>query len=135
MAANRYSGDLRIRVAYIDAKPGDVYSDGTLRDRNGKYRCHIRPIGNRFVHTTVYVGAPAVLSHAVDSPEAFDSAAHAALSFALNDGWPVEAHAAWVDNAGWHIGRSPSKAWPTALRMHGAPGDLPPVLDPSNVSK
>jgi hypothetical protein len=101
MATMRYSGEIRIRITYIDHAQGGAV---------GYYRCFLR--GPTDVGTTIHAGAPPFLTYAVDSPEAFDAAARAALSFAHNDGWPVEAHAPWVDSTGWHIGRSPAKAWP-----------------------
>jgi hypothetical protein len=77
---------------------------------NGEYRCRIVP--NRTVDVdmaaVIHVGAPAILEHAVDSAEAFDGAAHAALSFASADGWPVDTYAAYDDTiSGWLIRRIP----------------------------
>lgn len=103
MSTIRYCGDITIRVTYLDAY-GETYSDGTIRNRNGKYRCFLRAPGMRSV--TIFVGAPAFLSHAVDCPEAFDEAAHAAISFADDE------HGSWSDHAcpkedgsGWAIER------------------------------
>jgi hypothetical protein len=110
MATMRYSGEIRIRVTYLEPYlAGDKCPAGRSTMSNGEYRCFLR--GPTDMGTTIHVGAPAFLTHAVDSPEAFDAAARVALSFAHNDGWPVEAHAPWVDGAAWHIGRSPAKAW------------------------
>jgi hypothetical protein len=111
MSTMRYSGEIRIRITYLEPYlAGDGAPAGRSTMSNGEYRCFLRePDG---MGTTIHVGAPAFLTHAVDSPEAFDAVARAALSFAHNAGWPVEAHAPWVDGAAWHIGRSPAKAWP-----------------------
>ena len=103
MSTLRYSGEIRIRVTYLD---------GSLTTAP-RYRCFLRGPGD--LTATIIVNAPAYLSHAVDSPEAFDDAAHAALSFAENDDrdWSVHAHAAFkADGTGWHVGRTPSAAWP-----------------------
>ena len=109
MATLRYSGELRIRITYIDWKQSDVFADGTPRNRNGQYRCYLNVADGQ--GKTIYVGAPAHLSHAVDSPEAFDDTARAALAFADDDGWPVESHAAF-DETGYFVGRSKETAWP-----------------------
>lgn len=92
MSSIRYCGSLRIRVTYVEPR-GEMYSDGTLRDVNGTYRCNITPYTENTDIITVYVGAPAFLSHDVDSSEAFDAAASAALAFAADGGWPVDAYA------------------------------------------
>jgi hypothetical protein len=90
MTAKRYCGGLTLRLTY--------------RDRENDYRCFIAAPG---AWTTIYVGSPAVLRHAVDSPEAFDDAAHAALSFAADEGREfVERLAAYTDS-GWDIRRKP----------------------------
>jgi hypothetical protein len=107
----RYSGEIRIRVTYLDV----AYPDTRARLGNGRYRCFLRGPGG--MTTTVIVGAPAYLSRAVDSPEAFDDAAHAAISFAESDDQNTNTHewanaAACKPEGGWHIGRSPSAAWP-----------------------
>jgi hypothetical protein len=70
--AKRYSGNLTITC--------------TLRDQ-GDYRCTVTPTTGR--SKTVYVGAPAVgfgPGVAYDSPKAYDESAHAAISFALDEG-------------------------------------------------
>ena len=83
MSTYRYSMGVRVRITYIDFDAGNRYNmDGNIRFPNGSYRCFLR-CG---VHTaTIIVGAPAFLSQAVDSPEAFDAAAIAAINFASND--------------------------------------------------
>jgi hypothetical protein len=109
MATLRYSGEIRIRLTYIDPKPGDVYADGTFRNPHGKYRCYLSRENG--ANATIYVGA--VLEHGsgigVDSPEAFDSAAGAAISFAEDEesGWSD--HAAYAeDGSGYCIARKPN---------------------------
>jgi len=109
MSTMRYSGEIRIRVTFIDYVPGDVYSDGTPRHPNGSYRCFLSVVGGS--DATIHVNPPVCRFHAVDAAKAFDEAARAALAFADADGWPVEAHAASIES-GWHVGRSPAKAWP-----------------------
>ena len=111
MSAIRYSGRARIRVTYIDPVVGD-------HNPHGKYRCTITAEGTK-QRAVVLFGA--TLEHGsgigVDSPEAFDSAAHAALSFAddssaeANEQFDSGTYAA-TNDTGWHIGRSPAKAWP-----------------------
>lgn len=101
------------RVTYLEWA-GETFSDGTFRNRNGSYRCFLTAPGGS---TTIHVGAPASLSHAVDSPEAFDAAAHAAIREADNEGGENDTRwgeiAAYdLEGSGWHIGRSPAKAWP-----------------------
>lgn len=97
MSAFRYSGSLVIRLTIVDDR---TFPHATA------YRCSILDAaeGTRYVVT---VGAPAHLTHAVDSPPAFDSAAHAALSFlAVDDCSAVDAnHGAYADK-GWHVSRS-----------------------------
>lgn len=102
--ALRFSGNIRIRITYKDAKPGD-------RAVNGSYRCTLAKLdGARVVdRTLVVVNAPASLSHAVDSSMAYDATAKAALAFAP-DAW-TEGEAAF-DESGFFVGRSPANAWP-----------------------
>jgi hypothetical protein len=71
MSAKRYSGSISIRVTYLD-----YVHTGRL---NGEYRCFLRANNAR---CTIYVGVPASTLLPVDSPEAFDSAARAAIGFA-----------------------------------------------------
>lgn len=105
MSALRYSGDVRVRVTYFDPKSGDVFSDGTPRHPNGSYCCRIVTPGVRGLR--VFVGAPAHLEHAVDSPEAFDCAARAALAFADEElGGDLASHCEF-DDAGVHVRRMP----------------------------
>lgn len=117
MSALRYSGEIRIRVTWIEDTSGPHVAT------HGKYRCFLR--GPSGMATTVIVNAPAYLSHAVDSPEAFDDATRAALSFADRDAEASKragedwTHNSWGDYAasgvggsGWHVGRVPSRAWP-----------------------
>lgn len=120
MSALRYSGEVTIRVTWLD-------TPGRNHERHGgHYRCTLsRMDGAKRVSTTQYVGAPAFLprGEGIDSSAAFDSTAGAALSFASNEetaedddpsGWSdVAAYA--IDGSGWHVGRSKSKAWPTPL--------------------
>lgn len=62
---------------------GHVKINCTYRDRQCDYRCALSIRGKQV--GTQYVGEPRVLDHAVDSPQAYDSAAHAAIVFAIDD--------------------------------------------------
>lgn len=104
MATYRYSGSLRIRLAYSDVDCG--------------YICTIKSVYSRVVRGTesrrvegVFVGEAACLTCAVDSPEAFDDAARAALAYASAD---AQACAAGTLNHGasFHVGRKPQDAYP-----------------------
>jgi hypothetical protein len=106
MSTLRYSGEIRIRVTYLDP----------LWSGNGSYRCYLRGPGG--MATTVIVNAPAFPAHALDAPEAFDDAARAAISCANDDDereglacYEWGALAATTAN-GWHVGRSEARAWP-----------------------
>jgi len=92
MATHRYSGGARLRLTYKDG-PG-----------NGKYHVTITTNTDR---VRLAVNAPAYLTVAVDSPEAFDNAARAAVAFATDgptmraDGRePLSDHAFDWDTAG-----------------------------------
>ena len=76
---------------------------------NGTYVVHISRGGKKL--GTQHVGAPASLSHAVDSSKAYDEAAHAAISFSDGD---VQEHAVMGPSGHWHIGRSIETKWPKA---------------------
>jgi hypothetical protein len=67
--AKRYSGDVVVTMIYRDA----------TRD----YACRVAIPGETRV---VFVGAPKALEHAVDSREAFDQTARAAIAFAEDEG-------------------------------------------------
>ena len=118
MSTLRYSGEIRIRVTYLDVAYDGP--DTRARHGNGRYRCFLRGPGD--LTATIVVNAPAYLSHAVDSPEAFDDAARASISFADHGDENACAHewanaAACIAAGGWHVGRTPSAAWP--------PGEAP----------
>jgi hypothetical protein len=93
--ATRYSGDIKISIVYSDEEQ--------------EYACRLEADGERTEYTTV--GEPKILEHAVDSPEALDTAAHAALSFALDDQRDIMDKAASTDS-GWHVGRTEADRWP-----------------------
>lgn len=99
--ATRYSGTAIIRVTYEDR--GDYKA--SVSDANGNlWRGRI--------------GAPAAgfgPGIAYDSPKAYDSTAHAALSFADEDtdGDVGNAASSDLDGSGWHIGRSKAARYPT----------------------
>lgn len=119
MSALRYSGQIRIRVTYLEPRTGDAHCNGVPLFPHGSYRCFLRgPDGAR---TTIVVGAK--IEHGsgigVDSPEAFYDAARAAIAFAEDDAGGKHCArfdwSAWcaytADGSGCYVGRSPSKAW------------------------
>jgi len=80
----RYSGRIAMRV---------VLREG-MRD---EYHVSIKlPNGDR---ETVVVGAPAHMRIAIDSPQAYDDAARAALAFAEHDGLDVAEHAEFDESS------------------------------------
>lgn len=91
--ALRYSGAVTIRVTW-----NDRYYNASVSS-NGR---------NLWFGT---VGAPKSSKIAADSPEAYDAAAHAALSFANNESEAGEL--AWSDGRGWDITRKPDRVGPT----------------------
>jgi hypothetical protein len=109
--ALRYSGSLKITVAFDD--------------RRSAYKASVSFKGRSF--WSGYVGratiAPARL--AVDNPVAYDDAAHAALSFALNDhaetptGYTVD-QLAEPSGYGWAISRSAARSNPSPARRRPA---------------
>ena len=74
MATVRMSGNARVRLRWDD--------DASV------YRASVSVEGRQLV--TYSIGAPAVLERAVDSPEAFDATARAALTFALAEKLDVD---------------------------------------------
>jgi hypothetical protein len=89
--ATRYCGALRISVTWSDAA-GEYKA--TVHTSDGRWQGGVR--------------APAVLQAAVDSPEAYDGAAHAAVTFAVEESHCahlVEDAAVNVDGSGWLIER------------------------------
>jgi len=67
-----------------------------------QYKCALSVSGKK--RGTQYVGIPRSLSHAIDSAMAYDDAAHAAVSFALDEGKIDESDCAFTDS-GNHITR------------------------------
>jgi len=80
----RYCGDVTIRVEWVD-------SESKYKARIGAY--------------LVWIGPAPADTLAVDCPEAYDRAAHAALSFAMDDGEDVEGVEFADDLEGWLIRR------------------------------
>lgn len=72
--AIRYCGSIRVSCK-IAPVPGARHGE--------QYRCAIS-VGNRRLGVQ-YVGFPGVLDKAVDSPKAYDEAASAAISFAMDE--------------------------------------------------
>jgi hypothetical protein len=86
MSAIRYTGQITIRVTYVDAR--------------GAYRCALRGPDN--MRHTIYVTAPVASRIAVDSSEAFDYAARAAVAFADDEQREpnaIESRSFWCDLA------------------------------------
>ena len=114
MSTYRYSGQIRIRITYRDSAL-EFINDGTRNFPNGSYRCFLH--SDTGFTTTVIVGAPAFSSHAVDSPEAFDEVARAAIAFAANDESDnKEDHKCdWSEICDYgddmHIGRTKESSW------------------------
>ena len=102
--AKRYSGSVTISIAYLDS--------------SNEYRCYLSsPVTIARQGYRVRVGAPASLSCAVDSAEAYDAVAHAALSFladeseeSVTDGMLGILRCAEPSESGWHIARSAVRA-------------------------
>lgn len=96
--AIRYSGATKIICKLVPA-PHMPHGE--------QYRCTISRDGKRV--GVQFVGIPAHLTHAIDSPKAYDAAAHAALSFALDEGMIDERYmlvgSELHGNAGHHIHR------------------------------
>ncbi len=63
---------------------GKVKIQCTYRDASDDYRCVLSVGGKK--RGVQYVGAPAHKTMPVDSPKAYSAAAHAALSFATDEG-------------------------------------------------
>jgi len=94
----RYCGALRIKVTVLSP----IASVRNAAD----YKCVIAPYPENedLYSCTQYVSASIASKHALDAPEAIDAAAHAALSFAADDGWPIEVYAE-TNDSGWEIRR------------------------------
>ena len=96
--AIRYCGDMRISVVY--------------EDRWSQYRCSVSPIPHpdarktmeRAMTRLVCVGNPPSMKIAVDSPQAYDDAASAAISF-LVENLPGQPDMT-ANGSGWKIRRS-----------------------------
>jgi hypothetical protein len=124
--AARYSGNLTIDVRWVEAKavsPSARLKKARGCPHNGYYRVafsgpHAAP---DVADDVQFVCAPAHLTHAIDSAEAYDRAAHAGLSFAAEDVADEAAMNPAMGSSGplWHIGRSKAAAWPSGGRAAG----------------
>jgi hypothetical protein len=74
--STRYSGNLKITMK--------------LAPDSRSYKVTVRSLDRDSHPYHVTVGTPAHLTGAVDSIRAYDNTARAALSFAADDGWPVD---------------------------------------------
>lgn len=84
MSTVRFVGDASVRLTYLDRAPG-------FSDLRGGYRCAVRAHNGE--RRTIIVGEPRVIERSVDSPEAFDDAARAAIAFAEDndcEGGPLD---------------------------------------------
>lgn len=108
MTARRYSGSCTVYVELVEEQ------DLQIPGQPATYRCVVtdRKSGDRY---GVMVGHPKHLVRGVDCPQAFDEAAQAALSFAVEDTGSeyLEFHPSHArDLSGYHVGRRPSDANP-----------------------
>jgi hypothetical protein len=102
--AKRYSGNAHIDVQWHD----DVKTAIQHHFSHGGYYQATISVDRRNVWSGK-IGAPAFLARAVDSPEAYDDTASAALSFALDEG--VEAGGTPNEAmTGWDIRRTKRRA-------------------------
>ncbi len=132
MSTMRYSGEIRIRVTYLDPTMTSPPPAGMTNAREGEYRCYLTMPGGKRI--TIYVGAR--VEHGsgvgVDSPEAFDDAARASIAFADHEqpreGWG-ERCAYAGDLSDRHVGRVPSKAWPETPSTYGQGSAAPSHLE------
>ena len=89
--AKRSCGMISIDIAWIDSRDA--------------YRVRLSHSAHR---VTMFVNAPRYLTRAVDDPVAYDEAASAALSFALDEGHTWITDHAWTNAVGngWLISRN-----------------------------
>jgi hypothetical protein len=98
--ATRYSGDVTVRVDYVDTKSA--------------YRCRVKCADGA---KTIIVHPARASQLAVDSAAAYDETARAAISFADHDGLAVQPEYASVDgNVVVHRFADPQKAKERAAR-------------------
>ena len=104
--ATRYSGELVIRA---------IYNDGSSREFP-HYKVSVSHPKTRGGEVWKSKLAPTPYQEkgvALDSSRAYTSIAKSALSFAADDGFPVEEYAASTPSgSGWHVGTTPATAWP-----------------------
>lgn len=100
--AVRWSGEVRVSVMWNDRG----YYHGTISWPSSKWSRKLRasqPVRRHYAFSGI--GAPKSLARAFDSPTAYTSAAHAAISFALEDlaeedAREVEAAMGWDEHGG-----------------------------------
>jgi len=105
--ATRYSGSVTVRVEWNDRT--SQYDATVSIPGEGTRRVHIRR-------------APADRG-AVDSPKAYDKAAHAALSFTDSRDFPVGDNADFLDS-GWAISRKPVRHGSYRSKKSGRMSDI-----------
>ena len=94
--AKRYSGDVVVSVTWSDSRDA--------------YKATVSAHGEKW---SGWVGAPRAMRIAVDSPQAYDDAAHAAISFACDEepGF-CDVAGTNADCSGWEILRAKRRANP-----------------------
>lgn len=109
--ATRYSGELVIRVTYNDGSSRELphYKVSVSHPASGGTGSRRGEVWKSKIALTPYQEKGVAL----DSSRAYTSVAKSALSFAADDGFPVEEYAALTPSgSGWHVGTSPATAWP-----------------------
>jgi hypothetical protein len=94
--ARRYSGKVTVSILWDD--------------HDNRYAARVKADGSE-QPIFVTVGAPKILEHAVDSPEAYDAAAKAAIAFADDDVPGTEEQAAFTES-GYFVSRKHKERWP-----------------------
>lgn len=107
--ATRYSGELVIRAVYNDGSFRELphYKVSVSHPASGGTGSKRREVWKSKIAPTPYQERVAF-----DSPRAYTSIAKSALSFAADDGFPVEEYAAITSSGnGWYVGTTPATAW------------------------
>lgn len=99
MATKRYSGNITVALSFVDSE--------------NHYKCNVSVGGKR--GKTIIVNPPRHLTRSVDSADAFDDAAKAAISFAADEGLDTDG----ADHTGSGVAihrKAPSKKTPAPPR-------------------
>jgi hypothetical protein len=105
--ATRYSGNVVVSIRWIESNKYPHLP------HNGYYRCtlHMHGVGGQRLGVQ-FVGAPAHLTHAIDSEQAYDETARAALAFAIDADQVDDSDVAHTADGWYHTGRTRHDAWP-----------------------